>query len=174
MAEPLAKITPVTDLGMVLIRADLASSGDALVEAVGLPVPDVLRFTSDGTRDLFWFSPDELLLTLPLDQLDQAVQDAEQALMGAHGLVLDVSDMRCVYDVIGPYADDVLMKLTPADVAAMGADHIRRSRLAQVAAGFWRINGGWRVIAFRSVADYVATILKNAATPGTQLAPRLS
>lgn len=172
MAEALATVTRVDGLGMISIRADLARAGDAIADAAGLALPDMTRITTDGSRWLGWMSPDELLLILPAQDHREAQTALEQALAGEHALVADVSDLRAVFDVIGPHADDVIAKLSPADLAAMPADGLRRSRAAQTAAGFWRVEGGFRVFGFRSTADYLHLILRNAAIPGSQLAPR--
>ena len=66
MAEALARITELTDLGMIQIRADLDRAGDAIAGAAGLAVPAQTSATTDGSRTLLWMSPDELLLVLPL------------------------------------------------------------------------------------------------------------
>ena len=65
MAEALARITELTDLGMIQIRADLDRAGDAIAGAAGLAVPAQTSATADGSRTLLWMSPDELLLVLP-------------------------------------------------------------------------------------------------------------
>ena len=57
-------------------------------------------------------------------------------------------------------------------IPSIPADGLRRSRAGQVPVAFWRIPGGFRVIAFRSVADYLRRILEGAAAPGTWLDPR--
>lgn len=172
MAESLATVTRVNGLAMITIRADLHRAGDAIAEAAGLAIPQTTRITTDGSRSLGWMSPDELLLTLPAPDLADAIAALEQALTGEHGLVADVSDARAVFDVTGPDADDVIAKLSPADLDALPRDGLRRSRAAQTAAAFWRIDGGFRLIGFRSTADYLALILANAALPGSRLAPR--
>lgn len=172
MAEILAQVARVDGLGMIQIRADLDRAGEAIAEAAGLALPDVARITGDGSRSLGWMSPDELLLVLPAADLPEALAALEQALAGEHALVADVSDMRAVFDVTGRHAADVIAKLSPTDLAALPPDGLRRSRASQVAVGFWRLGDGFRVIGFRSTADYLALILKNAALPGSTLAPR--
>lgn len=174
MAETgtLAKVTQVRDLGMIMIRADLARAGDAIAGAAGLPLPDAARVTGDGARGLGWMSPDELLMVLPLAEVGQTVRDLTDALTGEHALVQDVSNMRCVFDVTGRKPAQVLSKLCPVDFAALPADGLRRTRAAQVACGIWRVPDGFRVIAFRSVTDYLRGILENAAQAGTDLDPR--
>lgn len=172
MAEALAAVTPVEGLGMITIRADLQRAGDAIAEAAGLALPEVTRIVSDGSRSLGWMSPDELLLLLPVAQVADAMAALQQALTGEHALVVDVSDARAVFDVVGPHAGDVIAKLSPADLNTMPVDGLRRSRAGQTAAAFWRIDGGFRIIGFRSTADYLGLILRNATLAGSQLQPR--
>lgn len=172
MAEALARIARVDDLGMVMIRADLSRAGDALVQAAGLAIPGMTRIVIDGSRALGWMSPDELPLILPLAERDDAIATLTDAMAGEHALVADVSDARAVFDVIGPHAADVIGKLMPVDLDALPPDGLRRSRAAQTAAAVWRIDGGFRLIGFRSTADYLRLILENAAVSGSHLAPR--
>lgn len=172
MAEALADIARVTGLGMVTIRADLDRAGDAIAEAAGLAIPGQTRIVTDGSRSLGWMSPDELLLVLPAGELADAIAMLTDALAGEHALMADVSDARAVFDVTGPHAGDVIRKLMPVDLDDLPPDGLRRSRAAQTAAALWRISGGFRLIGFRSTADYLGLILQNAAIPGSQLAPR--
>lgn len=172
MADGLATVTRLEGLGMIAIRADLARAGDAIAEAAGLALPATTRITSDGSRSLGWMSPDELLLILPGPETADAIAALTGALIGEHALVIDVSDARAVFDVTGAHAADVIAKLSPADLEALPPDGLRRSRAAQTAVAFWRIAGGFRMIGFRSTADYLQLILQNAALPGSQLAPR--
>ena len=170
---PLTRITPVDGLGMVLIRADLDLAGDAIAEAAGLPIPAVTRLTADGAgRRLLWMSPDELLLVLPGPDTAGALAALDDALLGVHALIADVSAMRCVFDVAGRKPAQALAKLCPVDFDSLPADAVRRTRAAQVACALWRHGDGWRVIGFRSVADYLRGVLEAAAAPGTDLDPR--
>lgn len=172
MAEALAKITELTDLGMIQIRADLARAGEAIAGAAGLALPAPNATVTDGSRTLCWMSPDELLLVLPKAEASAATAALADALSTGHALVLDVSDMRAAFAVDGPRAAQVLAKLCPADVLAMPADGMRRTRAAQVACGIWRRGEGFVMVGFRSVGDYIGGLLRGAARPGTQLDPR--
>ncbi|AUH65894.1 sarcosine oxidase subunit gamma [Paracoccus zhejiangensis] len=172
MAEALATVARVDGLGMILIRADLARAGDAIAEAAGLAIPEPTRIVTDGSRSLGWMSPDELLLILPAGETAAALTDLQQALVGEHALVADVSDLRAVFDLGGAKADQVLSKLCPVDFAAFPKDGLRRTRAAQTAVAFWRQGKGFRVIGMRSTADYLGLILQNAAIPGSDLDPR--
>ncbi len=172
MAEALATISDVAGLGMIQIRADLGAEAAAIAKATGVDLPEPRRIATKGTRALGWMSPDELLLVLPLAEVGPALAGLERALAGKHALIVDVSDMRAVFDVKGARADQVLAKLSPTDFAALPADGLRRTRLAQTACGIWPIDQGYRVIGFRSVGDYMRGILTAAARPGAQLDPR--
>ncbi|MFC3166853.1 sarcosine oxidase subunit gamma [Paracoccus fontiphilus] len=172
MAEALATIARIEGLGMIAIRADLSRTGDAIAEAAGLAIPGVTRIVTNGSRSLGWMSPDELLLVLPVAELADTLTTLTDALSGEHALVVDVSDARAVFDVTGPHAADVIAKLMPVDLDDLPFDGLRRSRAAQTAAAVWRVPGGFRLIGFRSTADYLRLILENAAIPGSRLAPR--
>ncbi len=172
MAEALATISEVTGLGMIQIRADLTVSGAAIAAAAGVDLPRQARIVQQGGRALGWMSPDELLLVLPATEVAAMMASLEGALAGSHALVVDVSDMRAVFDVAGGRAGQVLAKLSPTDFAALPEDGLRRTRLGQVACGIWAVAGGYRVIGFRSVADYIRGVLVSAAKPGSQLDPR--
>lgn len=172
MAEALATVARVDGLGMILIRADLGRAGDAIAGAAGLAIPEATRNVTDGSRSLGWMSPDELLLVLPVAEVAGAVADLDQALTGEHALITDVSDLRAVFDLTGPKAEQVLSKLCPVDFAAFPKDGLRRTRAAQTAVAFWRQGKGFRVIGMRSTADYLGLILQNAALPGSDLDPR--
>lgn len=172
MAEALATITEVQDLGMIQIRADLAQSGKAIAAAAGLAIPDQARITRHGSRALGWMAPDELLLMAPRADMPDLLSSLQAALQDDHALVVDVSQMRAVFDVVGAGAADTLAKLAPVDFAALPDDGLRRTRLAQIACGLWPVKGGYRVIGFRSVRDYISDLLAGASRPGSSLAPR--
>ncbi|MDS9467143.1 sarcosine oxidase subunit gamma family protein [Paracoccus sp. MBLB3053] len=172
MAEALARITEVADLGMIQIRADLESAGEAIAAAAGVTVPASGTTSADGARRLCWMSPDELLLVLPRSEVAATVESLNAALSSQHALVLDVSDMRAAFAIEGAKAQQVLMKLCPTDIASMPENGMRRTRAAQVACGIWRQADGFTLIGFRSVGDYLRGLLMGAAQGGTQLEPR--
>lgn len=172
MADAVATVTRAEGLGMITIRADLARAGDAIAEAAGLAIPEQTSIETDGARALGWMSPDELLLVLPAAETAEAIGAVTEALAGEHALVVDVSDARAVFDVAGPRAGDVIAKLSPIDPDSLPQNGLRRTRAAQTAAAIWRHGDGFRVIGFRSTADYLGLILQNAALPGSQLSPR--
>jgi len=83
---------------------------------------------------------------------------------------VDVSDARAVFDLSGPRARDVLAKLCPVDLSqdTFTVGMFRRTRMAQVPAAFWlRGPETFRIVCFRSQAQYVFDLLKVAAQPGS-------
>lgn len=172
MAEPLARITRRADQAMIVIRGDLAVIGPAVETATGLSLPAATRRIIAGDRTVVWMAPDELLVMLPPDDLAQVLAALDGALADHHALVADVSDMRAVFDIEGGAADQVLAKLSPTDFATLPRDGARRTRAAQVAVAYWPTGTGFRLVGFRSVADYLALLLQNAALPGSHLDPR--
>ena len=153
---------------MLSLRAKPGTPGlaEAILAATGCALPEARRITRAGEALCGWMSPDEYLLVLPAEQGAKALDALHEGLKGQHHLAVDVSDARVYYAIEGAGAGDVLRRLTPADVTDLGADELRRSRLAQVAAAFWQVPGegeSYRLVAFRSVGDYVGALLSGAA-----------
>jgi len=153
---------------MITLRGDLASAPlkKAVNSVTGLAMPGQRGCSFGKDHGVLWMSPDEALLIVPMDQREAAVKDLEKGLKNAHALVADVSDARSVFRLTGPGARETLAKVTPVDLhpSALQPGIVYRTRLAQVAGAFWqRDDGSFEVICFRSVADYVATLLKTSA-----------
>lgn len=170
----LAEITALPPQGMVTIRGALAEAAfaDAVQSTTGIAVPDMRRITTDADRALAWMSPDELLLMCPHEQAASLAKALTEAFGDQFAMAVEVSDARAVFDIEGPLAREVLAKLAPVDLApgVFEPGEMRRTRLAQVAAAFWMTGpDSFRLIAFRSVAQYVEDLLKTAAKPGTQV-----
>lgn len=157
--------------GMIALRGDLASKKmAAALKVAGASVPGARRIVQKDGRGAAWMSPDELLVLCPYGEAAATVAALEKALAGEHALVADVSDARAVFTIRGPKADQVLRKLTPADIDALAPDEVRRTRIAQVAGAFWR-SGPEEItlVTFRSVAGYVMGLLEAASRAGTEL-----
>jgi len=155
---------------MVSLRGDLADP--ALVTCVtgltGAAMPGPLTITNGAKGQLAWMSPDELLILIA--DPAAAVAQIAQALAGKHHLAVDVSDMRNAYALGGEGAREILAKVVPVDLhpSVFTPGSFRRTRVGQVAGAVWlEADGVFRVIAFRSVGDYVATLLRQSAQDGT-------
>lgn len=166
-----AKIREIGPLGMITLRAkpDVAGLAEAIKAAVGTGVPARREIEVAGDRAAGWMGPDEYLLILPYGETAAALAAISAALQGAHHLAVAVSDARAVFRVEGAKADQVLAKLSPVDFATLAPKELRRTRAAQVAAAFWKDEGGYTVVCFRSVAGYMMGLLTHSAMPGSEL-----
>jgi sarcosine oxidase subunit gamma len=166
-------VTDAASRGMVTLRGALDVVGDVASRVAGVALPMSLRGSFDGDGGLLWMAPDELLLLTAPGGAPAAVAALDAALAGIFHTAVDVSDARAGFIVDGPRWREVLAKLTPADVspAAFGAGTVRRSRLGQVAAAFWTVDGhAAHVLCSRSVAPYMRDQLTDAARAGTEVA----
>lgn len=166
-----ANIREIGPVGMISLRCkhDVKALPKAVKTAVGVAMPGVRKIVQDGAFAAGWMAPDEVLLILPYPQVAITLVNIAKVLKGEHHLAVDVSDARAVFRIEGSAAADVLMKLTPADVATLEPGELRRSRAAQVAAAFWVENNGYTLVCFRSVAAYVMGLLTHSAQPGAEL-----
>ncbi len=161
-------------VGMVTLRGDLGSAAlaKAVKAASGMALPGQGAIVAKGGVSLAWMSPDEVLLFCAYGDAPGLAAGLAKALAREHALVADVSDARAVLRVEGRAVREVMAKLTPANVApgAFGPGQMRRSRIAQVAAGFHMPDeASFEVIVFRSVARYAFDLLANAARPGGEV-----
>lgn len=166
-----ANVQEIGPLGMIALRAkpDVKALAKAIKAAVGCEVPAPRRIVIAADKAAAWMSPDEYLLILPYLETDAAMAAIAKAMGTEHHLAAVVSDARAVFDVTGEKADQVLRKLMPVDFDSLSEGEIRRTRAAQVAAAFWAVPGGFRLVSFRSVAGYVMGLLTHSAKPGSEL-----
>ena len=170
----IAEISEMGAVGMITLRGDLAAKPlqKAAVAAAGVNVPDQRQCLTEGTGGMAWMSPDELLIMCAYDDANAKLADLRDKLAGTHALAVNVSDARAVFEVRGPKAREVLAKLAPVDLApaSFTPGMFRRTRIAQVPAAFWMPQEGvFRVVCFRSVAQYVFDVLCVAAQPGSEV-----
>lgn len=165
-----ARITEIGPIGMINLRVkpDVKGLAKAIKSVTGTAVPAQRQILATGDKACGWMSPDEFLLILPYDDTDAAMAVLDKALSGQHFLAVVVSDARAVFRIEGDKADQVLAKLSPVDFTTLGADELRRTRTAQVAAAFWRDEAGYTLVCFRSVAGYVMGLLSHSAMPGSE------
>lgn len=183
MSEPISALNGVTYdgiarveecglQGMITLRGDLSDKvlAKAVKDATGQKIPGQREAFVDAESGVCWMSPDELLVLVPYTEVEAKLAAMNNALSGIHALAVNVSDARAVFRVSGASAREVLGKLAPVDLSpeAFQPGQIRRSRLAQVAGAFWMDDAEtFRVVCFRSAADYVFKLLKVAAQPGS-------
>ena len=165
-----ANIREIGPLGMITLRAKGVKALDKAVKAItGTKLPAQRRMEINGDKACGWMSPDEYLLIVPYADVADALARLAKALAGEHHLAVDVSDARAIFRIEGDKAADVLRKLAPVDFDTLQPGEIRRSRVAQVAAAFWKDDTGFTLVCFRSVAGYVMGLLTHSAQPGSEL-----
>lgn len=165
-----ATIREIGPLGMITLRAKGVKALDKAVKAItGTKLPAQRRMEINGDKACGWMSPDEYLLIVPYADVADALARLAKALAGEHHLAVDVSDARAIFRIEGDKAADVLRKLAPVDFDTLQPGEIRRSRVAQVAAAFWKDDTGFTLVCFRSVAGYVLGLLTHSAQPGSEL-----
>ncbi|WP_226688289.1 sarcosine oxidase subunit gamma [Ruegeria arenilitoris] len=160
--------------GMITLRGDLSDKVlvKAVKDATGQKVPGQRESLVNGDTGVCWMSTDELLVLVPYAEVEAKLAAMANALSGAHALAVNVSDARAVFRISGAGAREVVGKLAPVDLSvdAFQPGQIRRSRLAQVAGAFWMDDAEtFRVVCFRSAADYVFKLLKVAAQPSSEV-----
>jgi len=170
----IAAITELGPMGMITLRGDLSlrKMRKLVTKTTGADFPDVRRVETAQDCAVAWMSPDELLVMCPYVDVGDTAARMTTALEGEHALVANVSDARAVFEVSGPQARDVLAKLAPVDLdpAQFTPGMFRRTRLAQVAAAFWMTDDQtFRIVCFRSVAQYVFDLLSVAAQSGSEV-----
>ena len=161
--------------GMITIRGDFSSKkfSDALKSVVGCGVPEIRKIIDghDG-RQVAWMSPDELLLLTAYETVTADVDALNAALGEEHALVVNVSDARAVFTITGDHAREVIAKIAPVDLSvdAFAKGDFRRTRFAQVPAAFWLVDANaFKVVCFRSVAQYMFDLLSTTAQPGSEV-----
>ncbi len=166
-----AQVREIGPLGMITLRAkpDMPGLAEAVTAVTGTPLPGQRRIEVSDDKAAAWMSPDEYLLVLPYEDVAAALATLAERLAGRHHLAVDVSDARAVFRIEGDKAAEVLMKLAPADHAALEPGEVRRTRIAQVAGAFWKDDAGYSLVCFRSVAGYVMGLLSHSARSGSEL-----
>ena len=160
--------------GMITVRGDLGAPNltQAVEKLTGFKVPPKRKIFAENDQGVAWMSPDELLVLVPYEMAQAHTTTLSAALGGTHHLVVNVSDSRATFTVTGAGAREVLSKLCPADLAPerFTRGQFRRTRLAQAPAAIWVSGEGqFSVVCFRSVAQYVFELLKQAAHPASRV-----
>ncbi|MEL7097562.1 MAG: sarcosine oxidase subunit gamma family protein [Pseudomonadota bacterium] len=173
-ASGIAEVREIGLQGMITLRGDLSNAriAGAAKGAVGVDVPGPGRAAMDGARGICWMSPDELLVLCPYIEVEAALKKMHTALEGSHALAVNVSDARAVFDLSGPRAREVLSKLVPVDLSpdAFAQGMFRRTRMAQIPAAFWlHAPDTFRIVTFRSTAQYAVDLFKTASMAGSEV-----
>ena len=170
--EGAVKVTEAGLRGMITLRGDLecAAIKNAVKSVIGLGVPSMRKIEAGDLGVIAWMSPDELLLMVDYDQAEPLVSKLQELLAGAHFMAVNVSDARATFILEGAGAREVLAKGAPVDLSteAFGKGEVRRSRIGQLAAAFWTLDGEtFEVVCFHSFGAFMFDWLSNAAREGS-------
>lgn len=170
----LVRVSEIGPIGMITLRGDLSDKalGKAAVAAGGVNLPEQGQCNTEGSQGIAWMSSDELLIMCPYADVHARLADLQEKLAGSHALAVNVSDARAVFDITGDHLREVIAKLAPVDMHPdqFNGTMFRRTRFAQVPAAFWMPDGrSARIVCFRSVAQYMFDLLKDAAMPGSEV-----
>lgn len=172
--EGMAKVEDAGLRGMITVRGDLAKVKlkNAVTGVAGVDMPGQRCCNVVEDRGIAWMSPDELLVMVPYEEVEAAIETMGKTMKGLHFMAENVSDARAVFTLSGPRAREALAKLAPVDLSpeAFGEGEIRRTRIAQVAAAFWMSGAEeFTIVCFRSVAQYMFDVLCVAAADGSEV-----
>lgn len=169
--EGFSSVHELGPVGMITLRAKAKTKGlaKAIKAVTACSTPKARKIETKGDHHVAWMSVDEYLIILPYDQVRAALAQIHEHLSEQHYLAVDVSDARALFQIQGDKADQVLRKLCPVDFDRLDEKEICRTRAAQVACAFWRDDGGFKLICFRSVAQYMMDLLAHSAKTHTQL-----
>ena len=172
-SDGIADVNELGLQGMITLRGDLSDKKlFKAMKAFAGAMPEMRSIALKGDNGAAWMSPDELLLMVPHGEAKSTIKTLNKSLKGLHFLAENVSDARAVFEVSGANAREVMAKLAPVDFApaSFTSGMFRRSRLAQVPAAFWMSDeDAFRIVCFRSVAEYMFDLLSVAAQPGSEV-----
>lgn len=155
--HPLA-IREIQPSRLTVLRLRRPSSDDlARIGAlIGTALPTDPNQAADGAVRVIWMGPDEWLIvgdTAPNSAIEEAATDAAAA------LCVSVDDGRCVFEVTGPAAADLIAKGTSLDLhrTLAAANRSAMTLFAQTNVIIDRPPGldGYRLIFDFSVRDYL-------------------
>lgn len=156
-------------VGLLTVRGDPADAplADAFERVLGCGVPARLSSTAAADRRVRWMSPDEWLVSCPLEDVGTLERELRDALDGARGAaVTDVSGGLCVLVLGGPAVREVLARCVPIDLdpRVFGPGRVASTVFAKTGATLGELGDGRiELICRRSFADYVLRFLANAA-----------
>ncbi len=95
---------------------DNAAFIEGVENALGLALPPVANaVTSSTDLRIFWLGPDEWLIHLPLEAVNEKIHALREALVNQHVAITEVSDYFSVLELSGPQAREILASASPFD-----------------------------------------------------------
>ena len=87
--------------------------------ALGLTLPPMANtVTRSADTVVFWLGPDEWLVHLPLERVDETISTLRDTLDGQAAAITEVSDYFSVLELSGPQAREIIASASPFDTRA--------------------------------------------------------
>ncbi len=139
--------------------------------ALGLVLPPAANtVTSSAELHIFWLGPDEWLIHLPLESVEEKSNALREALDHQHTAITEVSDYFSVLQLSGPLAREIIASASPFDTRPQ---HFTNGECAQTRFGhasilLWPLEGSpafglqvrWSYAQY--VYDYLSQSIRNA------------
>ncbi|MFK7854673.1 MAG: sarcosine oxidase subunit gamma [Granulosicoccus sp.] len=153
-------------VGLLTLRAVASKDelNDALQKRFSINLPATLSCHSEGDYCVRWISPDEWLLSCPLDKA-YAVEHDIRELVGGSIAIVNVSGAYSILELEGKDAINVLKKSTPYDVSEknFSTDKVVNTTFAKTQLTLRVIQPDrYELIVRRSYADYLWLWLQRA------------
>jgi sarcosine oxidase subunit gamma len=155
---------PVTGLLIVRVAEQPEKIADALTLRCGIGLPDRLGSAVNGHYCMRWMSPDQWLLSCPLDEAYAIEQLLRESSTG-HKAIVNVSGGYCLLELSGNEALAVLMKSTGYNVHP---DHFPPGKVVNTQFAKTQLTlrcvatNHYELIVRRSFADYLWLWLQRA------------
>ena len=104
--------------GKINLRGNPENTGftQAVQNALGLVLPlEANTMSSSAGLRIFWLGPDEWLIHLPLETVDERIDILREALGNQHAAITEVSDYFSVLELSGPQARSIIASASPFD-----------------------------------------------------------
>ena len=157
-------------------KINLRGNGDnpafvqGVEKALGLSLPvEANTVSSSFEQMIFWLGPDEWLIHMPPNELEQKMGALRETFAGQHVALTDVSDYFSVLQLSGPQAREVIASASPFDTRT---PHFKPGLCAQTCFGhasilLWPLDDAstfglqvrWSYA--RYVYDYLAQSIRN-------------
>lgn len=143
--------------GLLCIQADQPSA--ALIEALGLPLPEQPNRAAGNGPWCLWTGPGEWRVVVEPEQEEPMAARLADAAAGSLAAITPIGDAYSLIEIEGPGARDLLSKGCGLDFhpGAFKAGHCARTRFAQTAALIHRVNDQplYHLHVERPVARYI-------------------
>ncbi len=153
---------------------DNAAFIEGVERALGLTLPPVANtVTSSTDLHIFWLGPDEWLIHLPLETVDEKIDALRESLDNQHVAITEVSDYFCVLELSGPQAQEIIASASPFDTRPQhfNAGQCTQTRFAHASILLWPLKNtsGFGLQIRWSYAQYVYGYLTQSIRNAEQL-----